>query len=98
MDETEIKSTIEAVLFAAGDPVPAARIALVLGVDTNVIFETAKRLADEYSFGQRGIRLVPRATGNLRDVHTASTPFRAEGAQLAYRFREPGWKLDLALE
>ena len=47
---------------------------------------------------ERGIRLVPRAAENLRDVHTASTPFRAEGAQLAYRFREPGWKLDLALE
>ena len=47
---------------------------------------------------ERGIRLVPRAAENLRDVHTGSTPFRAEGAQLAYRFREPGWKLDLGLE
>lgn len=47
---------------------------------------------------EHGIRLVPRKTLELRDVHTASTPFRAEGAQLAYRFREPGWQLELGLE
>jgi hypothetical protein len=47
---------------------------------------------------EHGIRLVPREVVELRDVHTASAPFRVEGAQLAYRFREPGWRLELGLE
>ncbi len=47
---------------------------------------------------EHGIRLVPQETVELRDVHTASTPLRAEGAQLAYRFRQPDWKLTLGLE
>ncbi len=85
MDETEIKSTIEAVLFAAGDPVPAARIALVLGVDTNVIFETAKRLADEYSFGQRGIRLVRMGD----DLQLCSAPEYVQSITQALERRKP---------
>ncbi len=85
MDETEIKSTIEAVLFAAGDPVPAARIALVLGVDTDVIFETAKRLADEYSFGQRGIRLVRMGD----DLQLCSAPEYVQSITQVLERRKP---------
>ena len=32
MDERELKSALEAIIFASGEPVPAARISLVLGV------------------------------------------------------------------
>ena len=32
MDDNKLKSTIEAILFASGEPVAAARISLVLGV------------------------------------------------------------------
>jgi len=46
----------------------------------------------------RGIRLSAKTAQGLSDVHTASTPLRAEGAQLAYRFREAGWKLTLGIE
>ena len=46
----------------------------------------------------KGLRLVPRTTTELRDVHTASTPVRIDGAQLAYRFREAAWALDLGVE
>ena len=58
MDDRELKSTIEAILFASGDPVPADRIALVLGLTKEDVFSAAKQLADEYSFQQRGIRLM----------------------------------------
>jgi hypothetical protein len=47
---------------------------------------------------EKGLRLVPRAAEELRDVHTASTPVRVEGAQLAYRFRDTPWKLELGVE
>lgn len=53
-----MKSAIEAILFAAGEPVPAARISLILGVDEADVFAAAKELSDEYSFEQRGIRLL----------------------------------------
>ena len=58
METVNIKSAIEAILFAAGEPVPAARISLILGVDEEEVFAAAKELADEYSFDQRGIRLL----------------------------------------
>lgn len=58
MDNKEIESAIEAILFAAGEPVPASRIALVLGVSDEEVHECAKKLSDEYSFNRRGIRLA----------------------------------------
>lgn len=42
METENIKSAIEAILFAAGEPVPAARISLVLGVDEDTVFAAAK--------------------------------------------------------
>lgn len=58
MEMTELKSAVEAILFAAGEPVPAARISLILSVDEEEVFAAAKSLSDEYSFNQRGIRLL----------------------------------------
>lgn len=58
METVNSKSAIEAILFAAGEPVPAARISLILGVDEADVFAAAKELSDEYSFEQRGIRLL----------------------------------------
>ena len=58
LEMKEIESAIEGILFAAGEPVPAARLSLILGVDEEDVFAAAKELADEYSFDQRGIRLL----------------------------------------
>ena len=58
MDELELKAAVEAMIFASGEPVPAARISLVLGVPEQDVFDCAKRLAEEYESGGRGIRLV----------------------------------------
>lgn len=46
----------------------------------------------------RGIRLSAKSAQGMTEVHTASTPIRAEGVQVAYRFREAGWKLELLIE
>ena len=40
-----------------GEPVPAARISLVLGVPEAEIYACAEKLAEEYESGGRGIRL-----------------------------------------
>lgn len=58
MEEKELCAALEAILFAAGDPVPAERIAAVLGEDKSAVLSAAAKLADEYSFHRRGIRLV----------------------------------------
>lgn len=58
MEEKELKTTIEAILFASGDPVPAGRISLVLGVPEEDVFSCAELLAAEYISEDRGIRLL----------------------------------------
>lgn len=58
MDELELKAAVEAMIFASGEPVPAARISLVLGVPEQEVYDCAERLAEEYESGGRGIRLV----------------------------------------
>lgn len=58
MEKNKLKSMLEGILFACGDPVPAARISLVLGVDEWEVFACAKELSDEYVREDRGVRLL----------------------------------------
>ena len=58
MDKIEMKHAIEAILFAAGDPVSAERIALVLDSDKETVLALGAELAEEYETQQRGFRLV----------------------------------------
>ena len=48
MDKTELKSAVEAILFASGDPISIKRIADVFNVENITIEETAEQLRDEY--------------------------------------------------
>jgi len=54
--------------------------------------------------GERGYLVIAAAQGiqvevakaeKLREAHTASVPMRVARAQTAFRFREPGWSLEL---
>ncbi len=94
MNDKTIESTIEAILFASGEPIPAHRIALVLGIDEESVFEHAKKLADEYSFGQRGIRLI-RTDDNLQLV---SAPEYADDIIHVLERRRPAKLSQPALE
>lgn len=58
MEEERICAAVEAVLFAAGDPVPVERLARVLDVETGLVLAAAKKLADGYSYERRGVRLL----------------------------------------
>ena len=58
MEEEKISAALEAVLFAAGDPVPVERLAQVLEVEASQVLAAAKKLADGYSYEQRGVRLL----------------------------------------
>jgi segregation and condensation protein B len=94
MDNREIESTIEAILFAAGEPVPAERIALVLGISADEILKCAKLLTDEYSFQQRGIRLVRMGTS----LQLCSAPEFAQSITFALERRKPPKLSQSALE
>lgn len=58
MDERELKAALEAIIFASGEPVPAGRISLVLGVPEAEVCSCAEALAEEYEREGRGFRLV----------------------------------------
>lgn len=58
MNEMNIKSALEAILFAAGEPVPAARLSLILEKDEAEIWTAANELASEYEEGGRGMRVL----------------------------------------
>jgi len=47
---------------------------------------------------EKGVRLVPGDFTGVREVHTGSAPMRVEGAQHAFRFKDPGWTLALTVE
>lgn len=54
----DISSAIEAILFAAGESVPAARLSLVLDTDEKEILRIAEELSEKYSREQRGMRIL----------------------------------------
>lgn len=54
----DISSAIEAVLFAAGESVPAARLSLILDADESEIYRAANELAEKYEREQRGMRIL----------------------------------------
>ena len=55
---TEISAAIEAILFAAGESVPAARLSLILAVDEEEIFRVAEALAEKYREEGLGMRIL----------------------------------------
>lgn len=55
---TDLKSSLEAVLFAAGDPVPVGRLSLAFQADQEEIRKVAEELAEEYEGEGRGFRLL----------------------------------------
>lgn len=58
MELDEVKRCMEAVLFAAGEPVGQVRLAMAIGVGIDQIQQAAKELMDAYSFERRGMRII----------------------------------------
>ena len=58
MGDMNIKSALEAILFAAGEPIPAARISLILEQDEETVWDAARELSEQYEKEGRGIRIL----------------------------------------
>ena len=85
MDAEETRRGIEAILFAAGEPVGAERIALAMGVAVETVHQEAKILQDELSFQRRGVRIV-----KLEDAYQmVSAPDQSELITRALETRKP---------
>ncbi len=54
----EFSPAIEAVLFAAGDSVPIARLSLILGLDESVVRQSLEELHNLYESEGRGFRVL----------------------------------------
>ena len=94
MEHEELLSVIEAILFAAGDPVPASRIALVTGEETQTIVSAARELAVAYEENRCGMRLV-----QMNDLlQLCSAPEYAEYIRRALEQRKPPKLSQSALE
>ena len=58
MELKEMEAALEAILFAAGEPVGVERLCLGLEADRPTLDAVAQRLMDQYSYERRGIRLL----------------------------------------
>lgn len=54
----DILSVIEAILFAAGESVPVARLSLILGAGEDEVVAAAQKLRERYEREQRGMRIL----------------------------------------
>ena len=58
MVQAEISRSVEAILFAAGEPVGLSRMALAIGESEENVEAAIAALMDSYSFERRGIRII----------------------------------------
>ena len=58
MELTELQRIIEAILFAAGEPVEVTRLAQSIECDPKEIRQAVDALVDEFSFNRRGVRII----------------------------------------
>ena len=58
MEQSELQKAIEAILFAAGEPVELSRLAMTLETDESDVEAAVNALSDELAFNRRGIRIL----------------------------------------
>lgn len=94
MELKETEAALEAILFAAGDPVGVERLCLTLELDKATVDAVCQRLADQYSFERRGLRLVRMDTS----YQLCSAPEYADLVRRAFESRKPAKLSQPALE
>lgn len=93
MEFEQLQRAIEAILFAAGEPVETARLSQALATDIHEVIRAAQQLADTYAYERRGIRIVRLegafqmvSSGEMSDYVTKALetrkPPKLSGAQL----------------
>ena len=94
MDLKEIGSAMEAILFAAGEPVGVERLCLALDIARATADAVAQRLMDTYSYERRGVRILRLDTA----YQMVSAPEHADRVRKAFESRKPAKLSPPALE
>lgn len=63
MEMREIQRAAEAILFASGERIELSRLAFVLQQDQRDVEQAVDKLADQYSYERRGIRIIKLEKG-----------------------------------
>jgi len=93
-NQMDLISAVEAILFAAGESIPAARLSLVLGVEEKEIYRAAEQLAESCQREGRGVRVL-----RLEDrLQMCSAPDYAPLITKALETRRPPMLSQPALE
>lgn len=58
MEKEELQRIIEAILFAAGEPVEVSRLAFTLETDESDIIYAVDQLANSLAYDRRGVRII----------------------------------------
>ncbi len=93
MELEQLQRAIEAILFAAGEPVETARLSHALQTEAEEVCRAAQLLADTYAFERRGVRIIRLekawqmvSSGEMADYVTKALetrkPPKLSGAQL----------------
>ena len=94
MELREAQAAIEGILFAAGEPVGVERLCMTLEIDRATADAVCQRLADQYSYERRGIRLL-----KLENCYQlCSAPEYAPYIRKAFESRKPARLSQPALE
>lgn len=94
LEMKEIESTVEAILFASGEPVQTERICVALELERPVVEQVLQRLTDYYAYERRGIRLL-----HMEDSwQLCSSPDHADTIRRAFEIRKPAKLSQPALE
>ena len=94
LDLREVEAAVEAILFAAGEPLPIERICLALDLDRSTAEQVLQKLGDHYAYERRGIRLV-----RMEDCYQlCSSPDYADLIRKAFEIRKTARLSQPALE
>ncbi len=94
LDLREVEAAVEAILFAAGEPLLIERICLALDLDRPTAEQVLQKLGDHYAYERRGIRLV-----RMEDCYQlCSSPDYADLIRKAFEIRKTARLSQPALE
>lgn len=94
MELRDTQAAIEAILFAAGEPVGVERLCLTLELDRETVDELCSHLADQYSYDRRGLRVLKLDNA----WQMASAPEYADIIRQTFESRKPAKLSQPALE
>ena len=94
LENKELESAVEAILFASGEPVQTERICVALELERPAAEQALQRLMDYYAYERRGIRLL-----HIEDSwQLCSAPEYGDAVRRALEVRKPAKLSQPALE